>query len=195
LRGAFLDFRHGVSRQHKQSGTQYSDLFDGMDTAMQVVLCGNGKNFCAGIDLALVKSLWIQKECHGRRNEELRRTILKMQDSLTALEQCRWPVIAAVDGTLPMQNRMPCTLAPINLHMTSGGVHEVPTILLGLGACIGAGVDMITAADIRYCTNTASFCVKEADLAITADMGTLQRLPGIVGDGALPVSSCLLLLS
>ena len=38
----------------------------------------------------------------------------------------------------------------------------------------------------RYCTTDAYFCVKEVDLAITADMGTLQRLPGIVGEGARP---------
>ena len=44
-------------------------------------------------------------------------------------------------------------------------------------------MDMITAADIRYCTSDATFCVKEVDLAIVADMGTLQRLPGIVGEG------------
>ncbi len=48
---------------------------------------------------------------------------------------------------------------------------------------MGAGVDMITAADIRYCSADATFCVKEVDLAIVADMGTLQRLPGIVGEG------------
>ena len=42
---------------------------------------------------------------------------------------------------------------------------------------------MITAADIRYCSADACFCVKEVDLAIAADMGTLQRLPGIVGQG------------
>ena len=35
----------------------------------------------------------------------------------------------------------------------------------------------------RYCSADASFCVKEVDLAIAADMGTLQRLPGIVGEG------------
>ena len=51
------------------------------------------------------------------------------------------------------------------------------------GACFGAGMDMITAADIRYCTADATFCVKEVDLAIVADMGTLQRLPRIVGEG------------
>ncbi len=38
----------------------------------------------------------------------------------------------------------------------------------------------------RYCSADAYFCVKEVDLAITADMGTLQRLPRIVGAGAMP---------
>lgn len=44
---------------------------------------------------------------------------------------------------------------------------------------------MITAADIRCCTKAATFCVKEVDLGITADLGTLQRLFRLVGEGAL----------
>lgn len=51
------------------------------------------------------------------------------------------------------------------------------------GACIGGGVDIVTACDIRFCTKEAFFSVKEVDLAITADLGTLQRLPSIVGFG------------
>ncbi|XP_010244332.1 PREDICTED: delta(3,5)-Delta(2,4)-dienoyl-CoA isomerase, peroxisomal-like [Nelumbo nucifera] len=41
----------------------------------------------------------------------------------------------------------------------------------------------MTACDIRYCTEDAFFSVKEVDLAITADLGTFQRLPGIVEYG------------
>ncbi len=44
-------------------------------------------------------------------------------------------------------------------------------------------MDLITACDIRYCSAGARFSVKEVDIAIVADMGTLQRLPGIVGQG------------
>lgn len=58
-----------------------------------------------------------------------------------------------------------------------------PTIALVHGHCIGAGVDLITACDIRFATADARLCVKEVDLAVVADMGTLQRLPGIVGQG------------
>lgn len=57
----------------------------------------------------------------------------------------------------------------------------LPVITAVSGNCIGGAIDVITAADMRYCTDKASFCVKEIDLAIVADMGTLQRLPGIVG--------------
>lgn len=51
------------------------------------------------------------------------------------------------------------------------------------GACIGAGLDLVTACDMRYATRDARFSVKEIDVAIVADVGTLQRLPRIVGDG------------
>ncbi|GJU91004.1 delta(3,5)-delta(2,4)-dienoyl-CoA isomerase, peroxisomal, partial [Tanacetum coccineum] len=51
------------------------------------------------------------------------------------------------------------------------------------GACIGGGIDIITACDVRYCCEDAKFYVKEVDVGITADLGSLQRLPGIVGFG------------
>ncbi|KAK2993591.1 hypothetical protein RJ640_030898 [Escallonia rubra] len=59
-----------------------------------------------------------------------------------------------------------------------------PVIAAVHGGCIGGGVDMMTACDIRYCSEDAFFSVKEVDLGITADLGTLQRLPDIVGYGA-----------
>lgn len=56
-----------------------------------------------------------------------------------------------------------------------------PVIASIHGACIGGGIDLITACDIRFSTDSAFFSVKEVDLAIVADLGTLQRLPFIVG--------------
>ncbi|MEC9466504.1 MAG: crotonase/enoyl-CoA hydratase family protein [Myxococcota bacterium] len=58
-----------------------------------------------------------------------------------------------------------------------------PVIAAIDGSCIGGGIDLITACDIRYASSAATFCVKEVDLAIVADIGTLQRLPPIVGEG------------
>lgn len=49
--------------------------------------------------------------------------------------------------------------------------------------CIGGAVDLICACDIRLCSEDALFSVREVALAICPDVGTLQRLPAIVGEG------------
>ncbi|KAJ0252557.1 Delta(3,5)-Delta(2,4)-dienoyl-CoA isomerase [Hirschfeldia incana] len=114
-----------------------------------IVLSAAGKHFCSGIDLSSLSSISSQSSSgsdRGRSSESLRRRIKSMQAAITAVEECRKPVIAAVHG-----------------------------------ACIGGGVDLVTACDVRYCSEDAFFSVKEVDLAIVADLGTLQRLPRIVG--------------
>jgi enoyl-CoA hydratase len=58
-----------------------------------------------------------------------------------------------------------------------------PVIAAVHGYCLGAGVDLICACDIRLCAADATFSVREAAVAIAADVGTLQRLPHIVGQG------------
>lgn len=60
-----------------------------------------------------------------------------------------------------------------------------PVIAAVHGPCIGAGVDLISACDIRFCSQDASFQVKEVDMGLAADVGTLQRLPKIVGSQSL----------
>ena len=60
-----------------------------------------------------------------------------------------------------------------------------PVIAAVHGGCIGGGVDMVSACDLRYCTEDARFVIKEIDIGLTADVGTLQRLPHIIGDGML----------
>ncbi len=60
-----------------------------------------------------------------------------------------------------------------------------PVIAAVQGRCIGGGVDLITACDIRYASEDATFSVREVKVAIVADMGSLQRLPAIIGDGHL----------
>eukprot|EP01122_Echinamoeba_exundans_P008633 TRINITY_DN2892_c0_g1_i2.p1 TRINITY_DN2892_c0_g1~~TRINITY_DN2892_c0_g1_i2.p1 ORF type:complete len:211 (+),score=28.06 TRINITY_DN2892_c0_g1_i2:29-661(+) len=58
-----------------------------------------------------------------------------------------------------------------------------PVIMAIHNACIGAGVDLATAADIRLCTDDATFSVAETKLAIVADLGTLQRIEGVSNRG------------
>jgi enoyl-CoA hydratase len=58
-----------------------------------------------------------------------------------------------------------------------------PVIAAIHGACVGGGVDLIACCDMRYCSADAYFSVKEIDIGMTADVGTLQRLPKLIGDG------------
>ncbi|KAM5146208.1 delta(3,5)-Delta(2,4)-dienoyl-CoA isomerase, mitochondrial isoform 1-T1 [Mantella aurantiaca] len=60
-----------------------------------------------------------------------------------------------------------------------------PVIAAIHNACIGGGVDLVTACDIRYCSQDAWFQVKEVDVGLAADVGTLQRLPSIIGSRSL----------
>lgn len=73
--------------------------------------------------------------------------------------------------------------------ISSSERSHVPVIAAVAGHCIGGAVDIITACDLRYCTKDASFCVKETDLAMVADIGTLQRLPKLVGDQVTSIGS------
>ena len=127
--------------------------FQWVDTtpeARVAVLQGEGKLFTAGIDLQMMMGLGpqIQNDCDGRTREALRRVILDLQDTLTSLERCRKPVLAAIHG-----------------------------------GCIGGGIDLVTCADMRYASSDAYFTIKEIDIGMTADVGTLQRLPKLVGEG------------
>lgn len=60
-----------------------------------------------------------------------------------------------------------------------------PVIAAVHSACIGGGVDTITACDIRMCTQDAWFAIKEVDIGLAADLGTLQRFPKVVGNDSL----------
>ncbi len=60
-----------------------------------------------------------------------------------------------------------------------------PVIAAVHGYCIGGGVDLITACDIRLCSADSVFSVRETKLAMVADVGTMQRLPRIIDPGAV----------
>ena len=129
------------------------DCFEWLDAEPSVrviILAANGKHFCSGIDLGLFGEVMGDDLEPSRKSETLRRTILRLQGNLSAIEKCRKPVLAAIHSS-----------------------------------CIGGGVDMVSCCDMRYCTEQAYFSIKEIDLAMTADVGTLQRLPHIIGRGIM----------
>lgn len=117
---------------------------EGAAETRAIILAGEGKHFCSGMDLAFFAGEMLDTQSALDR-ERFRRLVLQMQDALTCIERSRIPVIAAIHG-----------------------------------ACLGAGVDLISACDMRYATNSAFFCIQEIHLGIMADLGTLQRLPKLM---------------
>ncbi len=117
-----------------------------------VVISSTGRHFTAGLDLSAFGGVLATdgKTDQGRIRQQLRQTVLEMQESFNAIERCRVPVIAAIQG-----------------------------------GCIGGGVDLISACDIRFCTANAWFCIHEVNIGMTADVGTLQRLPHLIPAGVV----------
>lgn len=60
---------------------------------------------------------------------------------------------------------------------------RVPVIAVCQGGCIGGGVDLVTACDMRIATADAYFTIQEINVAIVADVGTLQRIPHLLPQG------------
>ena len=67
--------------------------------------------------------------------------------------------------------------------VTSIANLKVPVIAAIHGYCIGGGIDLVSACDIRLCAGDTMFSIRETKVAIVADLGTLQRLPKIVSAG------------
>jgi len=58
-----------------------------------------------------------------------------------------------------------------------------PVIAAAHGLCLGGGVDLLSACDIRIATRDVVFGIRETRVGVIADVGTLQRLPHIIGHG------------
>ena len=136
--------------------TELPEIVRGLDArgdVRAIVVSSTGRHFSAGMDLGVFTSgdtAITPGDAHemGRVRARLRQTALMLQESFTAFERVRMPVLVAIQG-----------------------------------GCIGGAVDMVTAADMRYATADAFFVIQEINIGMTADVGTLQRLPKIIPDG------------
>lgn len=149
-----IDRPEKINAMNADFWAEIIDVFrwvDDTDEVRVVVLSGTGPHFSSGIDLQLLAQVGAQlgKDV-GRNAEQLRRKILSLQASFNAVDHCRKPVIAAIQGY-----------------------------------CLGGAIDLISACDMRYCSADARFSIKEIDMGMAADVGTLQRLPRIIGDGMM----------
>ncbi len=120
-----------------------------------IVLAGRGKAFCAGIDLIdHAPSMASGGSLSGKGDSTVGKRLALLDDVRRYQDTC-----------------------------SSFANTNKPVIAAVHGACIGAGMDLITACDIRLASADAKFSVRETRIAMVADVGTLQRLPRVIGDG------------
>jgi len=129
---------------------------DADDSVRVVILAGKGKAFCAGIDLL--------DHAPG----------LAGGGSLSGGGESAVGKRRELYDDIRRYQRTASCFAETNK----------PVIAAVHGACIGGGMDLITACDLRLASADAVFSVRETRIAMVADVGTLQRLTRIVGDGA-----------
>ena len=126
---------------------------DSSSLARVIVLSSSGPVFTAGMDLNAFAPKANMSADEAKR-ERIRHgaafydAVRKTQDAFNALEACRIPVLAAIQG-----------------------------------GCVGGGLDMVTACDMRYCTQDAFFTIFEINIGMTADVGTFPRLVQQIPEG------------
>ena len=121
--------------------------------ARVIVLSGQGKHFSAGMDLStFVPPKKSEREIDpARQREAFYHEVLELQDTFTALEECRMPTIAAIQGA--------CV----------GGAIDM-----------AAACDLRDCSENAFFKIVRAVKIAEVDIGIAADVGTLQRLPSLI---------------
>ena len=119
---------------------------DQQSAARVIVISSTGPHFTAGLDVAAFFNA--ENEDQLGQGAMLYQNIKRLQKTFSCLENCRIPVLAAIQG-----------------------------------GCIGGGVDLTTACDMRYATENAFFTIFEINIGMTADVGTFPRLVKLIPEG------------
>ena len=164
------------------SGEYKSVRLERSEAVVEVVLIGPGKGNAMGPDFwREMPELFAALD----RDEEVRAIIVRGDgDNFSyGLD------LQAMMGSLGMANlaaertRLLDLVGEMQLGFDRVAACRKPVIAAVNGWCIGGGLDFIAACDIRLASVDARFSLREVKVAIVADLGSLQRLPRIIGDG------------
>jgi enoyl-CoA hydratase len=136
------------------------EALDMDDNTRAIVIAARGRSFTVGIDLKAFGPTLLNGGIDPQTPDQPTSDISKRRATYALVKRLQATFTSIADSSKPV----------------IAAVH---------GHCIGAGVDLITACDIRYASQDAIFSVRETKLAIVADVGTLQRLPRIINPGHL----------
>jgi enoyl-CoA hydratase len=128
--------------------------------ARAIVVSSTGKHFSAGMDLAVFS------------NGDPGATAAGVE-----------PATAAEQGRVRANIR--ANILHLQEAFTALERARMPVLMAVQGGCVGGAVDMVCAADLRYATADAFFCIQEINIGMTADVGTLQRLPKLIPEGVV----------
>ena len=145
--------RNSMNPRFWQELPQIIKTIDHGAQARVIVLSSTGPHFSAGLDVSSFINIG-QVDHKDKKTKRLQASaafydnVLHLQDTFSCIENCRIPVLAAIQG-----------------------------------GCIGGGVDLVTACDIRYTTEDAFFTIFETNIGMTADVGTFPRLVKLIPEG------------
>ena len=119
-----------------------------------LILSSTGKHFCAGMDLKNFGTLGSDSEKKTNVPDKAR------------IGENLYRVAKELQDMLSKLEKL-----------------RIPVLAGIQGGCIGGGLDLVTAADVRFASKDAFFCIQEVNIGMAADIGTLQRLPRVIPEG------------
>ena len=132
-------------------------IFDEIDkdaSLRVLILSSTGKHFCAGMDLKNFGTLGNDTEKKTNVPDKAR------------IGESLYRVAKELQDMLSKLEKL-----------------RIPVLAGIQGGCIGGGLDLVTAADMRFASKDAFFCIQEVNIGMAADIGTLQRLPRVIPEG------------
>ena len=125
------------------------------DASLRVlILSSTGKHFCAGMDLKNFGTLGNDSEKKTNVPDKAR------------IGENLYRVAKELQDMLSKLEKL-----------------RIPVLAGIQGGCIGGGLDLVTAADMRFASKDAFFCIQEINIGMAAGIGTLQRLPRVIPEG------------